>query len=179
MKLAGVLMALGLAAAPLGAQPPSRARAEDVKAAFVYNFARFVEWPPAAAARQPGTVVLAVLGGGPLATAVHQLDGKMLGERRLKVLPVASPAQAREAHMLLVTAGAGVPVADVARAVEGHGVLVVGDEQGFAEQGGMINFVVRDSKVRFEVNVHEAQSEQLRLSSQLLKLATLVGPGTR
>jgi hypothetical protein len=175
-RVAALLLAalVGAAAATAPAHA-DRASEEAVKAAFLYHFARFVQWPAAAEARHPGLFVVAVLGKGELATSVERtLHGKMVAERRVEVRRVGTAEEARDAHILLVGDGVPLPPAAIGQAVAGSGVLTVGDTRGFAEKGGMINFVVRDQKVRFEVNLDRAHAEHLRISSQLLKLATLV-----
>ena len=173
--LAGFLaLALAVLSGPRtdALEPPTE---HEVKAAFLYNFARFVEWPPSAgAANQP--FIVAVLGDDPFgATLDRTLAGKTLEARPIVVRRLASLDEAVRVHILFVGTSDRAQVARVVRTLSGTHVLTVGEMPGFAELGGMIGFRTERRRVRFDINVAQASRAGLKISSQLLKLARIVG----
>jgi hypothetical protein len=155
----------------LAATPPTEA---EVKAAFLYHFTQYVEWPK----DTPGdkTFLIAVLGDDEfLSVAERTLLGKSAARLPLRVRGIREPAEAPPARILFIGAGETRRLEQVLQAVEGAGVLTVGDAPGFAEQGGMIGFRVVDNRVRFDINTARAARAGFRISSQVLKLARLVG----
>ena len=175
-RRAALLVLAGLLAL-LGARP---ARAEttaadhEVKAAFLYNFVKFVEWP-ARALEGRDALVIGVLGEGPLgATLERTLAGKTAGERRIVARRLASGDEAATCHVVFISAALAPQIPEVLKGLQRASVLTVGESDGFAQAGGMIGFKVEANKVRFEINRAAAEHADLRLSSQLLKLATNV-----
>ena len=178
-----VAAALALGATLVHAQPeptpPAPSPTEyEVKAAFLYNFARFVEWP-AAALHDPGApFVIAILGRDPFGPILDEtVAGKTVAGRPIEVHRVPRVDDARDAQIVFVSPSERANVEAILKALERPGVLTVGDTDGFAQRGGAINFVLQARKVRFEINPAAAEQAGLKMSSQLLKLATLVaGP---
>jgi len=149
----------------------------EVKAAFVFNVAKFVEWP---AERLPaGTPLrLCVLGPagvpaspGTFADALLALDGKTVQGHRLEVRAAATLPPLRPCHLLVLVPD--VPEARRALAEE-QGALTFGDGDDFVEAGGMIGISVAERRVRFDVNLEAARRGGIRLSAQLLRLARQV-----
>ena len=151
----------------------------EVKAAFLYNFARFVEWP-AETGHDAGTpFVIAILGRDPFGAVLDDtVAGKTVGGRPIEVRRIARADEARDAQIVFVSPSERPNTAAILKALERPGILTVGDTDGFASQGGAINFTVQARRVRFEINPTAAEQARLKMSSQLLKLATLV-PGPR
>jgi uncharacterized protein DUF4154 len=171
------LLAAGLAA---GAPPVDRADGPpageyEVKAAFLFNFAKFVEWPEAALPAD-GTFVIAVLGADPFGHALDDLEGRVVLGRRIVVKRWRDLGELAACQLLFVSASEDERLGDVLRAVASRPVLTVSDGDGFAERGVMINFRTRDRRIRFEINLERAETAGLKMSSQLLKLAALVKP---
>lgn len=175
--------ALLLGAAGARAQPdPPRAPATpteyEVKAAFLYNFARFVEWPPDAFHDAGEPFVIAILGQDPFGPVIDEtVAGKKVAGRPIQVRRASRVDEARDAQIVFVAASERPNTATILKALERPGLLTVGDTDGFAERGGAINFTLQERKVRFQINPAIAAHARLKMSSQLLKLATLVaGP---
>ncbi len=164
-------IALALAAALV---PASAARAEpaeyEVKAAFLYNFARFVEWPEPPAAG--GTdFAFCLLGGADVeASMTSVMRGRTVGELPVVVRRIEEGAETGECRLLFVANGGAARARAWLRGIEGP-VLVVGEGEGFARDPGMIGFVEVSRKLRFDVNRRRAEGVGLRVSSHLLKLA--------
>jgi hypothetical protein len=155
------------------AEAPTAAEYE-VKAAFLFNFVKFVEWPPRALAGQDA-IVIGVLGQGPLgATLERTLAGKTVGERRIVARQLTTDSEAKTCHVVFIDAALAPQTGEILKGLEGASVLTVGESERFAEAGGMIGFKVEANKVRFEINRAAAEHAGLHLNSQLLKLATNV-----
>ena len=174
--LAGTLAAV-LFSAPAPAQP---AVAEsDIKAAFLYNFAKYVVWPDTAFAN--GDFHLCVAADRQF---VASLDAIIAGEtiegRQVTRLTPTTPEAARSCHILFV--GRGEPLAyRLYSSLERLPVLLVGDAPDFLDQGGMVTFVREGDRVRFDVDVTVAEQAGLTISSRLLRIARRVlspQPGT-
>lgn len=162
--------ALGLAAAASTALARN-ASEYRVKAAFLYNFTKFVEWPDNAAADRP--FVLGVCGPGALVDELRDaLAGRSVRSRPLRVAAVRTPADARAVDLLFVSAQGEDAVEDLLAAVRASPVLTVGESDRFAGAGGIITFLTVDGRVRFAIDRAAGERARLRISAQLLKLAT-------
>jgi uncharacterized protein DUF4154 len=155
---------------------PPIANDVSLKAAFVLNFAKFVEWPAdAVGASQP--FVVEIVGDDPLATVVDDIfRGATIGNR-----PVVVSRKGRVSdtpiHLLYVSESEERRLDDILKAVRERPCLTVGAFDRFAERGGMIHLFVKDGKVRFSVNVGAAARARLAISSRLLRLASQILPG--
>lgn len=146
----------------------------QVKAAFLYNFAKFVEWPPQAFKTPADPISICILGANPFGNALEQaVKGKAVEGRSFTVRQI-SDLNPCHCHILFVTASERKHFRSKLGSLKASGVLTVGDSQGFAADGGIINLKLEDAKVRFEINVDAAVEEQLRISSKLLGLAQIV-----
>jgi len=148
----------------------------EVKAAFLYNFTRFVEWPPEALRDGDEPFVIAILGRDPFGSVLDEtVAGKTVAGHRIEVRRATRVDDVRDAQMVFVSASERATAAAILKVLVRPGVLTVGDTEGFADRGGAINFTLQARKVRFEINPGSAEQAGLKMSSQLLKLATLVG----
>jgi YfiR/HmsC-like len=169
--LAGWLT-LGAASAGAGEDELSE---YEIKAAFLLNFARFVEWPPAEFASPNDPIVLGVFGTDPFGAALDQITaGKKINGRPLAIRRITDLSGLRACQLVFVPASDARRLEDVVAAVGNRGVLIVGESKGFTGRGGMINFVLRDNHVRFEVNPAAAARAGIKVSSKMLQLAIIV-----
>ena len=169
-----VLAAVALAPTA-AAQEPAAAIEYQVKAAFLYNFAKFVDWPPETFARQDALFVVGVLGNESFSVVLDQVvRGKAINGHPFDVRRLRSPEEAAACQMVFVGARETRLLPALFKAVRATAVLTVGDGESFTRQGGIMNFVVRDNRVRFEVNTDAAGRAGLSISSKLLQLATIV-----
>ena len=168
----GILLVSLLAWASLaGGAVKSGTREYEIKAAFIYNFARFVEWP-AESLGTADTLILGVLGEDPFGPALERLEGKAVQGHRIEIKRFATLDEFETCHILFVSSE-GQELDRILREIPQSGVLTVG-EQSFAQSGGVIAFVVRRNMIRFQINVAAGARAGLKISSQLLKLAELV-----
>jgi hypothetical protein len=150
-----------------------------LKAAFVYRFPQFVEWPPEALANRK-SIELCVVRPNPFGGALQELfAGELLNGRPFVIRDIDSHAPLDSCHVLflprLSASGASGPLARAS----GLPILTVGESEGFLDGGGVIRLRLVDRRVRFDVNTAAATRARLRLSSQLLDLALEVRGGTQ
>lgn len=141
----------------------------DLKAAYLYNFALFVEWPPEDAPR--AEISICVIGHDPFGTALDALEGKPAHQRRIAVRRVTSLRAARECHVLYVGAPEESRAAQIHAAVRGLPVLTVGEAESGAESAAIVTLTRRNARIGFAINVGAAHQSRLRISSRLLRLA--------
>ena len=166
-------LALG-AAARANPQGP-QAREYEVKAAFLYNFTRFVHWPPEVFNSHPNVITVGVLGNNPFGEALRSLEGKVVNGRKLTVLPFKTVQEVKPCHVLFISGSEKNRLSQALKAVGDSSVLTVSEVKGFTEQGGIINFHLKSGRIGFEINVKAAERAGLKISSKLLNLATLTG----
>ena len=158
--------------------PSARAQSPgeyEVKAVFLYNFAKFVEWPPNFPSEGNDPFVIGILGQDPFGAAVEQaLLRKTINGRPLAIKRVKHAQDTRGCQILFISASESKRLKAHLAQLKGDPVLTVGDTENFAQEGGVIAFTLEDNRVRFEINVDAAQRAGLRISSRLLSLAKIV-----
>ena len=143
-----------------------------IKAGFIYNFAKFVEWPDDAFASGDGAFVIGVLGNFRFGVSLSEaVTGKTVRGRKIKIQILKPHDNLRECHILFVSGSDKKRLIEILSPLRGASVLTVGESDEFLEAGGTIRFRVDDERVRFEVNLSGAESARLRMSSQLLAAA--------
>lgn len=153
---------------------PSESR---LKAAFLFNFAKFVEWPPEAFTGKTAPLVIGVLGENSFGKDLEQtIQGKTVNDRPLQVKEYRAVAEATNCHILFICASEKKLLPEIFEALRGTAILTVGETDRFTQTGGMINFVVEGNKIRFEIKDETAKKAKLKISSKLLNLAV---PATR
>lgn len=163
-----VLTLVLLVAAPAGAQELEY----PLKAAFLYNFVKFVEWPADAFAGERSPLTICVYGTDPFGdTLDNVVRGETVGERGLIVQRPESLDDLRDCRVLFVSRSERPRFPEVLSRIQGEPVLTVGDTDGFLKAGGVINFVLEENKVRFLINPEAAGRSRLKISSKLLRLA--------
>jgi hypothetical protein len=177
-RLVFALILFGLSlgrAASLGPSPAAEEPISEyqVKAAFLLNFTRFVEWPPAAFAQPDSPLAICVLGDDPFGGILEQVvQGESVRGRSVEVLRMRRAPVPKTCHVLFVSRSekdAGAVLSAV-----GPGVLTVSDRELFLREGGMIAFVLEDRRVRFDVSQRAALRASLSMSSRLLAVARTV-----
>lgn len=145
----------------------------QVKAAFVYNFIKFITWPSGEASAE-GSVRLCILGDLPDAAPFNDLDGQEIMGKRLRIVHLRGPQEARACQVLFLSSSLSLRLPETLELVRGRPVLTVGDTDGYARQGVMINMYLENKRVRFEINTETAGLAGLRISAKLLSLAGTV-----
>ena len=164
--LAGLLLVAATVA--FSAEPVSKEY--QLKAAFVYNFAKFVEWPAQSFASADSPIIITILGRNPFGDELENtVRGRKINGHPIVVRLIQAASAARGTHLLFVSAAEDGRFGD-----PGNGVLTVGESASFAKQGGIIIFTPDEDKLRFEINAAAANQSGLKISAQLQKLASAI-----
>jgi hypothetical protein len=156
------------------AEPAKKAGEYEVKAVFLYNFARFVEWPETAFTNSEAPFVIVVAGEDPFGQALDDaVAGEQVRNRRLIVKRIRSSDPIPDCHLLFISRSEKDRLAEISRGLRRQPTLIVADTPRGAERGAMVNLVVQDS-VRMEINQLAAEAAGLHISSKLLGLAKIV-----
>jgi len=177
LALLWAAFALLLSTSPCGvAEAQSKVATEyEVKAAFLYNFAKFIEWPESSFHDPQSPLTICVLGSDPFGRTLDDaLQGKTIGNRPVALERFKNPAQARQCHIAFVSSSEARRLPEIEDQLRGASVLLVGESDGFAEAGGVLQFALQDNRMRFVINTDAAQRADLKVSSKLLALAEVV-----
>jgi hypothetical protein len=164
--LAGAWLAAGVRA-----EPGPGLSEYELKAAFIYNFAKFTEWPGEGAA---ASFRFCVAGRDPFGEALDKLAERTVRNHPIAVFRGVEPDEAADCELLFLHGGDAAHRAAALKHVAGRPVLTVGDDPGFIEGGGMIELMMVENRVQFEVNLLAVKSAKLMISAQLLRLARRV-----
>jgi uncharacterized protein DUF4154 len=146
----------------------------DVKAAYLYNFGRFVEWPSSVTTKSD-VFNICILGQDPFGSALdHTFAGETISGKGIAAKRISTPQEAVNCQILFMSSAEEGRLNKIIEAIDKGAVLTVSDMPQFSQRGGMIQFVLDGKKVRFEVNLTAVQRAGLTLSSELLKVATNV-----
>jgi hypothetical protein len=161
--------------APVRADPTAPTEYE-VKAAFIYNFAKYTRWPEASASETRKPFVIGVIGRDPFGQALDDaMRGRSLEGRAVVVRRFSKVAEVADCDILFVSSSEKNNLQSIFEVLHQAPVLTIGDMDRFAERGGMINLTTEETHVRFEINVEAAERAGLKPGSQLLRLARIVG----
>jgi hypothetical protein len=148
----------------------------QVKAAYLFNFLKFVEYPSESFADPLAPLVIGVVGDDPFGSALPQVViGKTVQGRDLVIRVYRAGEDLRGAHLLFISASERKRIPKILSSLHGSSVLTVSDAVGFLDAGGMIQFLKENDRVRFTINVDATNQAKLKMSSKLLSLAKVVG----
>jgi YfiR/HmsC-like len=169
-----ILLALLLLQLALGAHAQT-SREDQIKAAFVYNFTKFIEWPSTSFADANAAIVIGVLGDSPMAAVLDVVvrDRKVNG-RPIIVRTIQGAADAASTHVLFVSEAGSARWAQLQAVIETQPVVTVGESPSSAQTGCTINFIVQGDKLHFVINMVAAEQSGVKISAQLQKLAAAV-----
>ena len=166
-------------------------KAKTIKAAMIFKFLMFVEWPKGAIDEKSGEIRIGVIGEEAAAVAMKAINGKQSGDLKVVVVPIKlnelretlSQAQRgdgrqvaalQQLHALYFTETEKVDLSGLLEPLRQYPILMIGEQDRFLEQGGMINFALDDATVKFEIHLDNVESAKLKIRSQLLRLAKRV-----
>lgn len=151
-----------------------------IKAGFIYNFAKFIQWPESAFAQPNSPIVIGILGTDPFGSVMDRIVAdKTIGGRGFVVRRLTwgkDGADLKNCAIVFVSSSEHKNLHDILLSLKGLPILTIGDTPDFAQKGGIIGFTVEDNRIRFEINVAAARLAQLVISSRLLTLAKIVSP---
>ena len=144
----------------------------QLKAAFLFNFAKFIEWPAEAFVEATSPFVIGTLGGNPFGSDLERtIRDKKINNRAIIFKEFRSLAEATNCHILFICASEKQRLPEILAGLRRTSVLTVGETEGFTASGGMVNFVQENNKIRFRINDQAAKAANLKVSSKLLSLA--------
>jgi hypothetical protein len=163
----------------VSAQDNAAARERRVKAAFIFKFAGFVEWPETAFPQPFTAVTIAVIGDDELAAELSAITaGRAVEGRPLTIRKTRSLEAVADAHMVFVGRAEIARLPQLAKLARARPVLILTDAPNALAQGSMINFMLVERRVKFEIHLEEAERHELKLSSRLLAVAQTVRRGS-
>jgi hypothetical protein len=147
----------------------------QVKAAFLFNFVQFVEWPDRAYADTNAPFCIGVLGDDPFGAALDEIvQGESIGNHKLTIQRSQRASDLKNCQMIFISKSKRGQMPEILAALGSRPILTVSEVEGFAPGGGAIGFYLDGSKVRFEINPGAAEREGLKISSQLLTVGKIV-----
>lgn len=163
-----------LACCPMFAAYGQTVAEYQVKAAFLFNFAKFVEWPPSVAGGG-NALQICVIGQDPFGNEFAQhVSEKVVNGHKIQVAHPENATEAKSCQILFIAVSEKRRLPDILQELKGTSVLTVADIPDFARTGGIIAFVLDRDRVRFEINLKTAEDAHLRLSARLLEVAKVV-----
>jgi uncharacterized protein DUF4154 len=174
-----LVLALGAIVTALGLPPSARAGSVpseyEVKAALLFNFAKFVAWPAESFASTDAPFAIGVVGSDPFGPSLERmLAGKTIGGRAIVIRRWRNARDRGACQLLFVSASEQDHLQEVLDGLREEPVLTVGDMPRFAAKGGIIGLTLSDNRIRFEINESRADALHLAISSRLLSLARVV-----
>ena len=171
------LLSLTVLGAPARVESdPRYTREYDLKAAFLFNFTQFVEWPADCLPASATPFVIGVVGADPFGTTLDEIvANEKVHEHPIVVQRWKSIGEVGACHILFISHAESLRLREVAASLRGRGILTVGDSERFAARGGVIGFAMAGSRLRLEVNLDEARAQRLTISSKLLRQSTILG----
>jgi hypothetical protein len=171
-----------LAALPIGSRPAAaqtRAQLDELKAAFVFQFANFITWPESAFADSSAPIVIGIMGNEDMAELLRQsvLDRKV-SSRSIIVRSLSAPAESAQCHIVFLDKEDDRLVDEYLAALKDQPVLTVSDDNNFTEEGGIIKLYEQQNKLRIEINADALERSKLVASSKLMSLARVVRDDT-
>lgn len=145
---------------------------EDVQSAFIHKFIKFIEWPDTALASDSNVIVVGIIGNGTMVKALTKIGDKEVRGLKIVVRKVNRLREIETCNVLFISPSEEKRYEKILDQVKGSNILTVGQTKGFAQKGVIINFVVVNNKIRFEINLNAGTEAGLRISSKLLNLAT-------
>jgi hypothetical protein len=175
LAMLGAFLCSVACAAQLVAQSATE---DQVKAAYLFNFAKFIEWPAESFDKADAAMNFCTLGRSPV---VDELDasvrGKSVSGHIVTIKHLHRPEEIQGCHLVFLAASAGKQREKLLLAAKGSPILLVAESPGFARAGGTIDFIMENSRLIFEVNINAAGNAHLKISSKLLALARIVSSG--
>ncbi len=147
----------------------------QLKAAFLFNFAKFVDWPPSTFSDVQSPINLCILGDDPFGDALDELvHGKIINAREIAIRRTRKVEELKACHVVFISDSEDRRLPDIFDDLKASSALTVGESPEFAERGGGIQFYMDEGRVRFSINVDAVRRAHVTVSSKLLALARIV-----
>jgi hypothetical protein len=151
-----------------------QASSYEIKAVFLFNFTRFVEWPPKTFESDDQPFVIGILGENPFGKTLDEVVvNEKVDNHPIRIRYFDKAADVVNCHLLFVSSRGGNSFARIAGTLQNRHILTVSDRKNFCQQGGVIHLYIQDQKIKIEINTENARASDLRISSKLLMLASV------
>jgi hypothetical protein len=181
VKVALLAVLASFAVVPFAYPQDRQATEYQLKAAFLFNFAKFIDWPDKSFASPQSPFTICVIGQDPFGGALNEYLEKSIAGRSVHIshfMGGSALTEARHCQIAFISASEKTHFHAVIEGLNGNAILLVGDADGFAASGGTIEFTLEDNHIRFSINPDAAQRADLKVSSKLLGLAKIVHDGS-
>ncbi|MEW6304153.1 MAG: YfiR family protein [Verrucomicrobiota bacterium] len=170
-----LLLLIGAEFRPVTAQPKPAERTEfELKAAYLYHFAQFIEWPAEAFTNSQAPIVIGVVGKDPFGKVLDDtVRDKTVKDRPFVVRRLSGTEGIKDCHIVYVSSSEKPRLPEIIRLLNDESILSVNEDVQFTRLGGVVNFMMENKKVRFEINMAAAEKARLKLDAQLLRLAKI------
>ena len=173
--IAGLALCLSFLAAPVVSYSEKPQMQEyEVKAAFLFNFAKLTEWPGDAFRLHDKNFEMCILGDDPFGRSLEQLRDRTIGGRSVSITRTTDISESSACNLIFVASSESYRLPEIISFVRERPILTVSDIKGFEKEGGIIAFFLKDNRVRFRINIDAARKAKLKISSYLLEVAEIV-----
>jgi len=173
--MATVILGMSLLAVPSHAAEAPALSERQVKALFLFNFAKYVDWPAGVFSNSSAPIVIGVVGEDGFSDEFRRITGdRKVNDRKVVIKQIDGTADLKDCQILFVRSSENGRLTEILEAVKNSAVLTVGETDRFLLQEGMINFTKKENKIHLEINLVPAQRVNLKLSSKLLTVAEVV-----
>jgi hypothetical protein len=149
----------------------------QIKAKYLYNFARFVDWPEESFQSPDSPFVIGIIGNDPYGIDLEKtIEGKQIKNRKFIIKHYQNLENLSSCHILFIGIDNKAGRSQIFNKIKKQGILTVGDDDSFAKDGGMINFIIKKERIRFQINREAVNQSPLKMSTTLLKMAVIIEP---
>lgn len=146
----------------------------EIKSAFIIKLTSYVEWPSEAFIQTPDSFVITILGNDPFQNVIDYFEGKIIKGRKLRIRRIKTVNDIGNSHVLFISSSESQRIKEIIAAIQNMNTLTIGDSEGFAKRGVIINFFIEKCSVRFEINPAAVSRSKLKISSRLFRLAKII-----
>lgn len=148
-------------------------QAKIIRAGFILQFSKYIAWPDGLVKDKKDRIILCLMGRDPFGSLIDQANSNF-HDRKIEIRRIQSIKNIQDCHILFVCPDREQNMADIVKAAGDRPILIIGNEDGFLDKGGMINFRRAGTKIRFDIHLDNSENKQLQISSKLLKVANSV-----
>jgi len=151
----------------------------EIKAAFIYNFTKFIEWPKETFADDQTPIKICIVGDDPFGDAFESIQGKTAKGRKMTIERVSSNKDLKKCNIAFISSSEREHISKIVESSIALNILTIADTESYIKKGVVINFIVKDNKVSFAINIDAAKRSELQISSILLRLAKIIRDSNR
>lgn len=148
---------------------------DELEAAFIYKFIKFIEWDDFSNINLEYNICVGILGNGSMKKALYRIEGKEARGRKIKISHFDNISEIGGCKVIYISPDHSFDIGQHLEKLQNKNILTISHKKDFALQGGIINFITVNNKINFEINLEQSRKSNIRISSKLLQLARIVG----